>query len=312
MCCTCWLNSGQSIRTHYVDYGEDKADDKLIEIAKERKIPNIIIVTNDRGLTMRLETVANRLSSGKLFVFNGSVFKEHTLSKEEESQLLLTQLKEKQNYLLQEYNENEDKIALLEKGYKRDKISHASTPRQEVLAMSVPPKKIVVKNSISENLKNANLDKNIRNDLMINPLFVNFTTNLTQVNVTSLEEAKIQAHRVLEVFEILPKIRNLLESKGLDISVFKIALRYAIEDFNIENYDFVRLVEFIQHVIKGSNMKLVLKEPSQYKLILKTTVFNELDMSEVLEKRSFEIPDGVLEDNFRGTLDINFLKNLKT
>jgi len=300
----------QFIRTHYVDYGTDKADDKLIEIARERKIPNIIIVTNDRVLIERLERVANKLNSGKLFIFNGQFFKEYTLSKEEERSLELRELNEKREKIIKEYNEIELLIISLE-NRPFEQLSSSTTTLKKIEPKTLISPKKIISTKESKNLNKANLDKHIRQDLKINPLFENFTNNLPQVNALTLEEAQEQAHKILKVFEELTKTRHLLETKGLDISVFKIALRYAINDFNVEKYNFIKLVDFIQHVVKGSNIKLALKEPSLYKLFLKTTLLNELEMSEVVEKKSFDIPDGILEDNFRATLDMDFLKKIK-
>ncbi|CAA6812830.1 MAG: Unknown protein [uncultured Sulfurovum sp.] len=295
----------QSINTHYVDYGKDKADDKLVEIAQNLKIPNIIIVSNDNALIIRLQEVSNTIKSGKFFAYNGRFLKEYTKTNEAIKKSKLQSLKEKREQLFKEYTQVNQEIEHLEKTFtKAKKITYKA--KQSI------PKTIKKKPTLSKNLIIANLDENIRKDLTINPLFINFTEKLVQVDAPSHKEAKIQVHKVLKVFETLPAIHNLLKTKGLEISVFKIALRYAINEFDVNNYQSNNFIEFIQEMIEESAVKLVLKKPSQYKLLFKETLFNELEMSEVLKVNDYGLKEGVLENNFSTSLDSEFLKNLKS
>ena len=269
----------QDIKTHYVSHGENKADDKLIEIAKEHKIPHVIIVTNDKELISRLQDVTSKYTSGKLFVYNGDFLKEYTLSAKQIELSRLKELKMKREKLIKECEIIDMEIANMDR--KKEGIKDV-------------PKVI----SISRNLEEAKLDENIKNDLIRNPLFINFTEQLAQVVAPTKKEALTQSHKVLKIFIELPRIKNLLETKGLNINIFKIGLRYAIRDFNQSNYGDSSFVKFIEYVAKNSDVKLVLKGTSEYKLFFKDTPINELEMSEVLEKNRYNIKDNLLSENF--------------
>ena len=297
-----------NVLTHYVGYGKNKADDKLVEIARERKIPNVIIVTNDRELISRLEEVAKRFSFGKLFVYNGKNIKEHTLSQEAKSKSELKGLIEKRDRLFNEYTAVEKEIASLV-----ESVSEKVLPKVEkkIIVKKKIVKKEVLKTAISQNLQNAELDVNIRKELMINPVFVNFSEQIEQIGVNSLNECKIQALNVLDLLTKLPNSRNILESKGLNIAIFKVSLHYAIRDFDISNYKFNKFVDFIQYVVKDSSVKLILREPNEYRLLLKNVVINDLEMKEVIDEPNFGIEKGILDTKFSSSLNQDFLISIK-
>jgi DUF1009 family protein len=94
-----------------------------------------------------------------------------------------------------------------------------------------------------------------------------------------------------------------LESEGLNITIFKIALRYAIDDFNQSNYGYSSFVDYIKHAIKGSSIKLVLKGAVEYRLLLKDTPIDELNTIEVVEEKRYDVDDNLLTENFGNSLE---------
>ena len=286
----------QDIKTHYVKRGEDKADDKLVEIATKYKASAVIIVTNDKGLIERLQSVTSK-TSGKLFVYNQAFLQEYRLIKHKVELSQLKSLKEKRDLMKKELELIDKNIVRMEKN------------TTDILSLfNIKNKK--PEKPISENLKNANLDKNIKSDILTNPLFINFTEQLIQIDAPTKSEALAQSEKVLKTFIKLPQIKHLLETKGLNINIFKIALRYAIYDFEQSTYGYSSFINFIQYVIKNSEIKLVFKAPCEYKLFLKDTPINELEMSEVIEKNNYNLKNDVLSEDFGNSFaDLDFFKN---
>ena len=290
----------QSIKTHYVGHGENKADDKLVELAKEYKIPHVIIISNDKELIQRLQEVTSKYTAGKLFVYNGAFLKEYTLNANQIALSRVNALKSKRAELIQECDTIDKEIAQIEQ----------KTDKKPTLLIVPKVAENNPKPTVSKNLKEANLNKNIKNDLIINPLFINFTEQLAQVDALTKKEVLIQSQKVLKIFAQLPRTKNLLETKGLNISIFKISLRYAINNFDQSTYGHSSFVKFIEYILKeNQEIKLVLKGASEYKLMLKDTPINELEMSEVLEENNYNIKDNILSENFGTSFaDLDFFK----
>ena len=286
----------QAIKTYYVTYGKDKADDKLVELAKKHKIPHVIIVSNDKELIARLQDVTSKYTSGKLFVYNGAFLKEYTLNSTQIELSRLKTLKAKRANLLKECDLIDKEIAQIE--------------RRSQIEILPKIKKSSIQFSVSKNLQEANIDKHIKSDLIQNPLFIGFTEQLAQVNAPTKKEAQVQSQKVLKLFTQLPRINTLLETKGLNISIFKISLRYAINNFDQSNYGYISFVKFIEYILKDNQeIKLVLKGTSEYKLLLKDTPINELEMSEIAEQNNYGIKDNLLSEKFGTSFaDLDFFK----
>ncbi|WP_166827691.1 NYN domain-containing protein [Thalassoroseus pseudoceratinae] len=61
--------------------------------------------------------------------------------------------------------------------------------------------------------------------------------------------------------------RDALARTGLNISVYKELLSYRMFGFDPIKCGFPKFVDFVRHTVHGSALKLVLKEPSEYRLI---------------------------------------------
>jgi hypothetical protein len=303
----------RDIKTHYVSRGKDKADDKLVEIAKESKIPTIVIVTNDKELIERLQAVASRNPSGKLFVVNGEFIKDYTLTEKEVELVKLRDLKIKREMVLKELEIIERDIVDIEKRHNRDisiipLTSKLDENRREELKRKQESKKVEV--VISNNLKRADIDDNIRKEMMTNSLFIGFTEELEQVSIQSDRDILKKIREILEIFSRLPRTKNLLEREGINISTLNIAMKYAINGFDQSKYKGSDFVNLIIKAIESTNIKLVLKGVSEYRLLYRDTPIDELDTVDVtLQSSGFNEGENQLTERFGNSLmDLAFFK----
>ena len=78
-----------------------------------------------------------------------------------------------------------------------------------------------------------------------------------------------EAIQVLNFLAANKEASYLLNSTGLNISIFSQALSYRIENFNYLALGFTRFVDFIRYVSRDSKVKLVHNPPSEYRLLFK-------------------------------------------
>jgi uncharacterized LabA/DUF88 family protein/uncharacterized protein YjbI with pentapeptide repeats len=78
------------------------------------------------------------------------------------------------------------------------------------------------------------------------------------------------AKEILAFFAQHPGARKTLQSSGLNISLFSQAMKYRVEGFNYLKLGFSRLVDFISSLTESSEIQLVHRPPSEYRLLLKT------------------------------------------
>lgn len=132
---------------------------------------------------------------------------------------------------------------------------------------------------------------------IINNLNKTFTKNITQNNGISVSTSNITnitnpivlayakehqptpANDANEIFNISKDILNFLAKNrdagialyniGLNISVLSEILNYRIPDFNYYKLGFAKFTDFIRYITYESPIKLVFKNPSEYRLIYK-------------------------------------------
>jgi hypothetical protein len=79
-----------------------------------------------------------------------------------------------------------------------------------------------------------------------------------------------EAIRILNFLSANKDASYLLNTVGLNISIFSQALSYRVENFNYLALGFTRFVDFIRYISRESNIKLVYNPPSEYRLLFKS------------------------------------------
>jgi uncharacterized protein (TIGR00288 family) len=132
---------------------------------------------------------------------------------------------------------------------------------QQVIQMQIEQQK-------TEKIK-IDINSNLRIQIAQNPILKNFSHKINQIDSNSSRESVFeQIRKVLEVLKDNNDSRTYLNKDGLNISILKTALMYAIKDFDYLKYGFGKFVDFIRFAVNGSGIKLVLKEPSEYRLVM--------------------------------------------
>jgi uncharacterized LabA/DUF88 family protein len=122
---------------------------------------------------------------------------------------------------------------------------------------NIEPKKEI------KSMRDVELDENLKIQFQQDSRLQILSSKISQISGTDLEEIE-QAKKIIKVFS------KFDEHKGINISTFKTALNYGILDFNYHKFGFGKFVDFIRYTILDTDMKLVLKEPSDYRLLKKS------------------------------------------
>ena len=288
-----YSNNGYNtlIQTYYVGYGKDKADDKLVEIAKENAQLDMVIVSSDRALISRVKDI----STGNVLVCNAKRIYSYVLDELNRIKVLGKELKEKKELYLKEYNNANRELKYINKNMAK---------KRKLL------KEIKKKNPYVANMNGYYFDS-FQNTILegfnfrVEPTYVKTHPKLREVSLV-----------VIEALFDNPRIKEQLEGGGLDVSVIKMAIEYAVIDFSKSYFGFSRFIDFVRFFLKDSRLKLVLKEPSLYRVILKehhldgfveVDVFEDDEIVETVES----IRELHLEKNSPSSLDIDLLEDLK-
>ena len=102
-----------------------------------------------------------------------------------------------------------------------------------------------------------------------------------------------------EFMEKLYKNSNankLLMIEGMNISILKNGLDYMFVDFDYQKIGFARFIDFIRYILKNTNFKLILKEPSEYRIIHKDINLPDfIDIDYMYEKPNIHSKDNYLQ-----------------
>jgi len=127
-----------------------------------------------------------------------------------------------------------------------------------------------------EKLKNIELEDTKKQAIMTNPILKNIINQIDRKSVKSIEEVEEVVKQISNVLIDNSLAKEALK-KGMNISLIKILLDYAIEDFNYKVLGFSKLVDFLRFTLKNTPLKLVLKEPSEYRITFKENSLNNFE-----------------------------------
>lgn len=114
----------------------------------------------------------------------------------------------------------------------------------------------------------------------IDPILFNYCNTYQSLSQVDTNEMITEAREVLNFLSQDPRASNVMRDTGLNISVFRQALDYRMNDFNCISLGFVKFVDFIRYVTYESPCKLVHKAPSEYRLILReSSIENYADVT---------------------------------
>ncbi len=102
-----------------------------------------------------------------------------------------------------------------------------------------------------------------------NPILIAFAKKFRPEEIKDDKKVLQKARDILEFFKSNEEARSLLENVGMNIAIYSQALSYSIKDFNYMRFGFSRFVDFIRFVTNGTDIKLIHRPPSEYRLLMR-------------------------------------------
>jgi len=103
------------------------------------------------------------------------------------------------------------------------------------------------------------------------PILVAFSKKYKPLQKPSIDEIVNVSKEIISFFVSNSDISTLLKKSGLNISIFSQFLDYRLSGFNYYRLGFTKFTDFIRFAVNNTDCKLAFKEPSEYRLVLKTT-----------------------------------------
>ena len=126
------------------------------------------------------------------------------------------------------------------------------------------------------------------------PILIEFVRLFEPIEIDS-DNIKEHTNEILEFFKSNVDSYYLLKSEGLNISILSQALSYRFINFNYKHLGFVKFTEFIRYITYGTDIKLVCKQPSDYRLLFKDSHINGFEDVEPVK----EIAEIHTVDNYK-------------
>jgi hypothetical protein len=130
------------------------------------------------------------------------------------------------------------------------------------------------------------------------PILIEYSKKFKPITIDNKERIFEEAIEILNFLSSNKNSSYLLNGSGLNISIFSQALSYRIRDFNFLKLGFTKFVDFIRFVSKETNIKLVHKEPSEYRLLYKNAILKGFEDVEPI----FELNEIHTVENYKALL----------
>ena len=125
-----------------------------------------------------------------------------------------------------------------------------------------------------EKLQGIKLEENKKMQILQNPILKEVLPKFERLDNYTLNDMEQSIKRLLEELKENTISKDVLKTKGLNISVLKAAFNYLFTEFNHSKFAFTKLQDFLRFMLKDSGLKLILKEPSEYRV-----VFEDVNLS---------------------------------
>jgi uncharacterized LabA/DUF88 family protein len=119
-------------------------------------------------------------------------------------------------------------------------------------------------------LKQVKLDDNKKKQIIENPILKEVLPSFEILYKYNLDDIENIVSKFMDSLFSKFSAKRILQKNGLNISVFKSALNYILADFEHKQFGFARLSDFVRYILRNTNFKLMLKEPSDYRILHKS------------------------------------------
>ena len=102
------------------------------------------------------------------------------------------------------------------------------------------------------------------------PILIEFSKQF-QPNKVKHEGILQESMKILDFFATNKASAYLLKNIGLNISIFSQALSHRIMGFNYISLGFARFIDFIRYVTNNNKIKVIYRQPSEYRLLFQNS-----------------------------------------
>jgi len=118
-------------------------------------------------------------------------------------------------------------------------------------------------------LNKIQLDENKKKSIIENPILKNILPKIKPLDSYDLNIIDENIKIFMKKLSDNSQANSILKKDGLNISIFKSALNYLFDDFDYVRFGFAKLSDFTRYVLRETNFQLILKEPSDYRILYK-------------------------------------------
>ena len=136
-----------------------------------------------------------------------------------------------------------------------------------------------------EKLNDVEMEENKKLAIINNPILKQVLPNMKRLNNYDLDEVEKYFNEFIKNLTSNSMAFQTLKTKGLNISIIKNAIDYLFNDFDYKQLGFAKLSDFMRYVLKNTDLKLILKEPSEYRIIYKDVDLPGFNLVDYLYER---------------------------
>lgn len=136
-------------------------------------------------------------------------------------------------------------------------------------------------------INEISMDENQKKQIIEHPILKKVLPGFKPLDFYDLDTIDVTVKKLMKKLSKNMEANSLLKNQGLNISVLKSAFNYLFVDFDIRRFGFLKLSDFIRYVLNDSGFKLVLKEPSDYRIVARDTNLPGFDDIECLPEKPY-------------------------
>ncbi len=145
-----------------------------------------------------------------------------------------------------------------------------------------------------QKIQQAEIEENKKKAILENPILKQIIPEMQRLSNYDLDDVEEYFKKFVEKLESNIISSPILKKEGLNISILKNAIDYLFNDFDYRQFGFIKLTDFIRYILKGTNLKLVLREPSEYRVVFNNVELPDFKTIEYLYDR----PEIHSKDNY--------------
>ena len=114
-------------------------------------------------------------------------------------------------------------------------------------------------------------------------VLIDYAKEFDSIENPSRDEIINEGKKIVNYIANHGSVTSTLHNKGLSISILIQAIKYRLGVIQYPSIGFLRQVDFVRYIMSGSPCKLLLKKPSEYRMVFKLTKIRGYEEAEAYE-----------------------------